>query len=75
VGLSESGRCTGIIEGEEMKKDIGKIQKVFFGKCGYDEAGIGISFILGGAGGWGYSSKKGGAEGASHIFSAPLGEP
>jgi hypothetical protein len=35
-----------------MRKEIGKIQEVWFGKGGYQDACIGITFTLGGDG-WG----------------------
>jgi hypothetical protein len=40
-----------------MTKELGKIEKVNFGHCGYQDACLGISFVLSGSG-WGLMDSK-----------------
>lgn len=40
-----------------MTKELGKIEKVRFGHCGYQDACLGISFVLSGKG-WGLVDSK-----------------
>jgi hypothetical protein len=40
-----------------MTKELGKIEKVRFGHCGYQDACLGISFVLRGKG-WGLQDSK-----------------
>jgi hypothetical protein len=40
-----------------MTKELGKIEKVRFGHCGYQDSCLGISFVLSGKG-WGLTDSK-----------------
>lgn len=43
-----------------IRTELGKIQKIRYGKCGYQEAMLGLSITLGGEG-WGVGADKPGA--------------
>lgn len=42
-----------------LEKRLGKIESVNFGRCGYQEAQLGISFLFSGKDGWGVGFCKG----------------